>query len=105
MLESYCSCAVEGDFEILMRNFYVRLTLSHRQLLDFAAKGCFIEIDPSIAHEIIEGIVGALPQQKGSHHTCYLLSTALVFPEEEGMMQQSSVSISLCFLRTKVSIQ
>ena len=28
---------------------------------------------------------------------CYLLSTALVFPEEEGMMQQSSVSISLNF--------
>ena len=28
---------------------------------------------------------------------CYLLSTALVFPEEEGMMQQSSVSISLKF--------
>ena len=29
--------------------------------------------------------------------TCYLLSTSLVFPEEEGMMQQSSVSISLSF--------
>ena len=28
---------------------------------------------------------------------CYLLSTTLVFPEEEGMMQQSSVSISLSF--------
>ena len=28
---------------------------------------------------------------------CYLLSTALVFPEEEGMMQQSSVSISIGF--------
>ena len=28
---------------------------------------------------------------------CYLLSIALVFPEEEGMMQQSSVSISLSF--------
>ena len=28
---------------------------------------------------------------------CYLLSTALVFPEEEGRMQQSSVSISLSF--------
>ena len=30
-------------------------------------------------------------------NVCYLLSTALVFPEEEGMMQQSSVSISLGF--------
>ena len=69
MLESYRSCAVEGDFKILMRNFYVGLTPSHRQLLNFAAKGCFIEIDPSIAHEIMEGIVGELPQQKGSHHT------------------------------------
>ena len=28
---------------------------------------------------------------------CYLLSTALVFLEEEGMVQQSSVSISLSF--------
>ena len=32
------------------------------------------------------------------HHVrCYLLSTALDFPEEERMMQQSSVSISLSF--------
>ena len=66
MLESYRSCAVEGDFKILMRNFYVGLTPSHRQLLDFAAKGCFIEIDPSFAYEIIEGIVGVLPLKKGS---------------------------------------
>ena len=36
---------------------------------------------------------------------CYLFSTALDTPEEERMMQQSSVSISLSFLRTKVSIQ
>ena len=43
--------------------------MSHRQLLDCIAKGNFIEIDPNIAHGIIEGIVGALPQQKGSHHT------------------------------------
>ena len=43
--------------------------MSHRQLLDCVAKGNFIEIDPSIAHEVIEGIVGTLPQQKGPHHT------------------------------------
>ena len=49
-----------------MHNFYVWLTPSHRQLLDFAAKGCFIEIDPSFAYEIIEGIVGVLPLKKGS---------------------------------------
>ena len=43
--------------------------MSHRQLLDCIAKGNFIEIDPNIAHEIIEGIVGTLPQKGGSHHT------------------------------------
>ena len=32
-------------------------------------KGNFIDIDPSIAHEIIEGIVGTLPQKGGSHPT------------------------------------
>ena len=43
--------------------------MSHRQLLDCVAKGNFIETDRSIVHEIIEGIVGTLPQQKGPHHT------------------------------------
>ena len=43
--------------------------MSHRQLLHCIAKGNFIEIDPSIAHEIIEGIVGTLPQKGGSHPT------------------------------------
>ena len=61
MIESYHNCTIEGDFKILLRNFYVGLTMSHRQLLDFAAKGSFIEIDPSIAYEIIEGIVGVPP--------------------------------------------
>ena len=46
------------------------------------------------------------PCYRGSHGSimylrggdgCYLLSTALDFPEEERMMQQSSVSISLSF--------
>ena len=37
------------------------------------------------------------PQQRRQKSSCYLLSTALVFPEEEGMMQESSVSISLSF--------
>ena len=32
-------------------------------------QGNFIEIDPSIAHEIIEGIVGTLPQKGGPHPT------------------------------------
>ena len=65
MLESYHSYIIEGDFNILLCNFYVGLTISHRQLLDFAAKGNFIEIDPSFAYEIIEGTVGVLALQKG----------------------------------------
>ena len=66
MLESYCICNIEGVFKILLRNFYVGLTLPHRQLLDFAAKGVFIEVDPSSAYEITKGIVAVLPLQKGS---------------------------------------
>ena len=69
MIESYHNCTIEGDFKILLRNFYVGLTMPHRQLLDFAAKGNFIEIDPNIAYEIIEGVVGILPPQKELHHT------------------------------------
>ena len=69
ILESYRSCTIEVDVKILLRNFYVGLTLPHRQLLDFAAKGNFIEFDPSIAYEIIEGVVGVLPPQKGLHLT------------------------------------
>ena len=69
MMESYRNCTLEVNFRILLRNFYVGLNMSHRQHLDCVAKGNFIEIDPHIAHEIIEGILGALPQQKGPHHT------------------------------------
>ena len=68
-MESYCNCTLEVNFRILLRNFYVGLNMSHRQLLDCIAKGNFIKIDPNIAHEIVEGIVGTLPQQKGLHHT------------------------------------
>ena len=69
MMESYRNCTFEVNLRILLRNFYVGLNMSHRQLLDCVAKGNFIEIDPHIAHEVIEGIVGTLPQQKGPHHT------------------------------------
>ena len=68
MMEYYRNCTLEVSFRIFIHNFYVGLNMSHRQLLDCVAKGNFIEIDPSIAHEIIEGIVGTLPQQKGPHH-------------------------------------
>ena len=66
MLESYRRCALEGDFKILICNFYVGLSLPLKQLRDYAAKGEFIEIDPSSAYEIIEVIVGILPRQEGS---------------------------------------
>ena len=69
MMESYRKCTLEVNFRILLCNFYVGLNMTHRQLLDCTAKGKFIEIDPSIAHEIIEGIVGTLPQKGGSHPT------------------------------------
>ena len=69
MIESYRGCTIEGDFKILLRNFYIGLTIPHRQLLDFAAKGNFIDIDPSVAYEIIEGIVGVPPPQKGPSPT------------------------------------
>ena len=39
----------------------------------------------------------SLPGNGARNSSCYLLSTALDFPEEEMMMQQSSVSISLRF--------
>ena len=68
-MESYRNCTLEVNFRILPRNSYVGLNMSHRQLLDCIAKGNFIEIDPSIADEIIEGIVGTLPQKRGLHPT------------------------------------
>ena len=64
MMESYRKCTLEVNFRILLRNFYVGLNMTHRQLLDCMAKGNFINIDPGIAHEIIEGIVGTPPQRE-----------------------------------------
>ena len=69
MMESYRNCTLEVNFRIVLCNFYDGLNMSHRQLLDCIAKGNFIKIDPSIAHEVIEGIVGKLPKKGGSHHT------------------------------------
>ena len=68
-MESYRNCTFEVNLRIFLRNFYVGLNLSHRQLLVCVAKGNFIEIDPHIALEIIEGIVGTLLQQKEPHPT------------------------------------
>ena len=69
MMESYRNCTLEVNFKIVLRNFYVGLNMSHRPLLDCVAKGNFIEIDPSIVHEIIEGILGTLPKKGGPHPT------------------------------------
>ena len=41
MMESYRKCTLEVNFRILLRNFYVGLNMSHRQLLDCIAKGIF----------------------------------------------------------------
>ena len=49
--------------------FYIRLALHHRQLLDFAAKGNFIELDANTAYEILEGILGIPPTKKGISFT------------------------------------
>ena len=49
--------------------FYIGLTLHHRQLLDFAAKGNFIELDANAAYEILEEILGIPPQKKGFSFT------------------------------------
>ena len=53
----------------MLRNFYIGLALHHRQLLDFAAKGNFIELDANTAYEILEGILGIPPQKKGFSFT------------------------------------
>ena len=53
----------------MLRNFYIGLALHHRQLVDFAAKGNFIELDANAAYEILEGILGVPPQKKGFSST------------------------------------
>ena len=55
--QSYRVSNLKGDAKVLLRNFYIGLALHHRQLLDFAAKGNFIELDANTAYEILEGIL------------------------------------------------
>ena len=59
----------KGVAKILLRILYVRLALHHRQLLDFAAKMNFIDLDVKVAYEILEGILGVPPQNKGFSFT------------------------------------
>ena len=48
LMESYRIFNLKGDAKILLRNFYIGLALHHRQLLDFAAKGNFIDLDANL---------------------------------------------------------
>ena len=38
-------------------------------IIDFAAKGNFVELDANVAYEILEGILGIPPQKKGFSFT------------------------------------
>ena len=69
LLRIRASYVPQYQIKIYLKSFYVGLNMSHRPLLDCVAKGNFIEIDPSIAHEIIEGIVGTLSQKGGAQPT------------------------------------
>ena len=51
-MESYRVCNLKGDAKIPLCNLYIGLALHHRQLLDFAAKGIFVELDANAAYEI-----------------------------------------------------
>ena len=64
LMESYRVSNLKGDAKVLLRNFYIGLALHHRQLLDFAVEGNFIELDANAAYEILEGILGIPPQKK-----------------------------------------
>ena len=68
-MESYRISNLKGDAKVLLRNFYIGLALHHRQLLDFASKGNFIELYANVAYEILEGILGIPPQKKGFSFT------------------------------------
>ena len=50
-----------------------------------------------VGSQILTWLGANLPGNGARNPSCYLLSIALVFPEEEGMMQQTSVSIYLSF--------
>ena len=74
--------------------------------MGFAAKGNFIEIDPNIAYEIIEGIVGVLPPQKELHLTkegtqnleklCELQKSIEPLKNVSGNLHRMNTLITLC---------
>lgn len=69
LMESYRVCNLKRYAKILLCNFYIRLTMHQTQLLDFAAKENFVEIDANAIYEIIEGILGVLPLKRGFNFT------------------------------------
>ena len=89
IMESYHVCSIKGDMKILLRKFYVGLTMPNRQLLDFATKGNFIDSDANTAYEIIEGIVGSPPSQKGFNYT----QEEIQILEKLGDMQKNLVEL------------
>ena len=68
-MESYRISNLKEGAKVLLRNFYIGLALHHRQILYFAAKGNFIEVDANAAYEILEGILGVPPHKKGFYFT------------------------------------
>ena len=74
--------------------------------LIFLAKGNFIEVHPSTAYEIIEGIVGVLPPQKGLHLTqegtqileklCELKKSIEPLKNVGGNLHRMNTLITLC---------
>ena len=89
LMESYYVCNMKGDIIIFLHNFYVGLAMSHTQLSNFATKGNFIECDSIIAYEIVEGIVGAPPPQKGFNY----IQEGIQILEKLSDMQKNLVEI------------
>ena len=63
--------------------------MPNRQLLDFYTKGNFIDSDPNTAYELIEGIVGSPPLQKGPNYT----QEGLQILEKLGDIQKNLVEL------------
>ena len=65
LMESYRISNLKGATKVLLRNFYIGLALHHRQLLDFAAKGNFIELDANAAYENFRRNFGGSSSKEG----------------------------------------
>ena len=54
LMESYRISNLKGFAKVFLRNFYIGLALHHRKLLDFAAKGNFIDLDAQYVSSFTE---------------------------------------------------